>query len=120
MQPRSLSWGEIGREDGHVLCQIMDYVIKNVLADSGLRNLKKAADPDKPKLGEYLHMASVDPSAPPGRLQVFCASESEVTALRDLLDGAPIKCGRDFIGISVSNDVLAARAVPKNGRRPRN
>ena len=98
----------------------MDHVILHAPADSGLKNLKKAAKPDKPKLGEFLHMASVDPSAPPGRLQVFCASESEVAELRRLLHETTLKCGSDFVGIAVSNDVLAARAVPKNGRRPRN
>ena len=97
----------------------MEYVVQNALADSGLKNLKKAADPDKPKLGDYLHMASVDPSAPPGRLQVYCATETEVAELYSLLDGNVLKCGQDYIGISFSNDVLAARAVPKNGRRPR-
>ena len=111
--------GEIGKEDGLVLGQIMDHVILHAPADSGLKNLKRAADPDKPKLGDYLHMASVDPSAPPGRLQVYCATETEVAELYSLLDGNVLKCGQDFIGISVSNDVLAARAVPKNGRRPR-
>ena len=111
--------GEIGKEDGLVLGQIMDHVILHAPADSGLKNLKRAADPDKPKLGDYLHMASVDPSAPPGRLQVYCATETEVAELYSLLDGNVLKCGQDFIGISVSNDVLAERSVPKNGRRPR-
>ena len=105
--------GETGREDGHVLYQLIEYVVKKALADSGLKNLKKAANPDKPKLGEFLHMASVDPSAPPGRLQKFCASESEVAELRRLLHETTLKCRSDFVGIAVSNDVLAARAVPK-------
>jgi len=112
--------GEIGKEDGLVLYQLMEYVVANALVDGGLKDLRRAANPDKPKLGEFLHLASVDPSAPPGKLQVFCASESDVEDLRRLLHEKTLKCGSDYVGITVSNDVLAARAVPtKNGGRRR-
>ena len=113
--------GEIGKEDGHVLYQLMDYVVNNALAESGLKDLRKAANPDKPKLGEYLHLASVDPSAPPGKLQVFCTCEAEVADLRRLLHEKTLQCGTEYLGITVTNDVLAAKAVPKrkNGGRSR-
>ena len=97
----------------------MDHVIQHAPEGSGLRRLKAATDPNDPKLSEYLHMATVDPSAPPGRLQVYCETEADVTELYNILNGEVLECGLDYIGISVSNDILAARAVPKNGSRPR-
>ena len=111
--------GEIGREDGKVLGQIMDHVVRNAPEGSGMRQLKAATDPMDPKLGEYLHAATVDPSAPPGRLQVYCETEADVAELYSILNGEVLECGLDYIGVTVSNDILAARAVPKNGARPR-
>jgi len=111
--------GEIGREDGKVLGQIMDHVVRNAPDGSGLGRLKAATDPNDPKLGEYLHTATVDPSAPPGRLQVYCETEADVAELYNILNGEVLECGLDYIGVTVSNDILAARAVPKNGARPR-
>ena len=72
-----------------------------------------------PKLGKYLHSATVDPSAPPGRLQVYCETEADVAELYKILNGEVLECGLDYIGVTVSNNMLAARAVPKNGARPR-
>ena len=56
--------GEVGREDGEVL----RLLIAHACTATGC-TIKETDAGSNPKLGEYIHLAPCDPSAPPGRLR---------------------------------------------------
>ena len=102
--------GEVGKEDG----QVLRHLLQHALQYTDL-HLTETAPGQEQKLGEFLHLASHDPSAPPGRLRVLLATDAEVRKLRSALHGQHIQVGNDKIGIRVCNDFLDSRATPGNG-----
>ena len=106
--------GEAGKEDGEVLRQLMEHAV----TATGLR-LQPATSPESPQLGEYVHLASVDPSAPPGRMRVLLREEADVRRLRAALGGQSIQVGHDYVGVRVANDIIDATSAPGNGNRRR-
>ena len=106
--------GEAGKEDGEVLRQLMAHAA----TATGLR-LQPATSPESPQLGEYEHLASVDPSAPPARMRALLREEADVRRLRAALDGQSIQVGHDYVGLRVANDIIDATSAPGNGNRRR-
>ena len=106
--------GEVGKEDGQVLRLLMQHAIQR----SGLQ-LTETAPGSEQKLGEYLHLASADPLAPPGRVRVLVSTDDEVRKIRNALHGQCIQVGGDKVRVRVCNDFLDSRATPGNSRGAR-
>ena len=82
-------------------------------------SLKETDYARHPKPGEFIHLASQDTSAPPGRMRVLLTSAEEVRRLYTALHGQVVQVGSDRISVVVSNDLVDSRGVPGNGRRGR-
>ena len=107
--------GEVGREDGEVLRQLMRHV-----AGAAQLELREAGQAQAPRPGEFVHASALDPSMPPGRLQLFLRSAEEVRRVYAALDGRLIQVGTDRIQVKVLNDAMEARGIPGGpGRRRR-
>ena len=104
--------GEMGREDGHVV----GCVMRRVVGATGLR-LVECDYTAPPKMGQLQHLATSDPSAPPGRVRAYLSSPDEVRKMFAALQGQTVKVGLDIIGIEVSNDIIDADNAPGGGRR---
>ena len=102
--------GEIGKDDGQVLSFLMQHVIQH----TGLRLIETPGEREQ-MVGEYLHLASRDPTAQPGRMRVLLSNLDEIRQLRNALHGQHIKVGGDKVGIQVCNDFLDSQATPGNG-----
>ena len=83
--------GEVGREDGEVLVKLMSHVV----ASTGL-DLRPAASPHEPTVGEFVHMASVDAAAQPGRLKLLWRDAAEVRKVYAALHGQTVQAGQDL------------------------
>ena len=106
--------GEMGKEDAEVLRRLMVHAC----TVTGF-NIKEAADGRSPKIGEFVHLASVDAAAPPGRLRLFLGSEEEVRKFHMALHGQTVQVGQDRIAIELSNDIIDGSHFMGNGRRRR-
>ena len=71
----------------------------------------EAGNGNSPKLGEFVHLASVDPAAPPGRLRLFLRSEDEVRKFYAPLHGQTVQVGQDLVAIEISNDIINAASL---------
>ena len=65
-----------------------------------------------PRSGEYVHLASKDPSAPAGRALILSANKDECKRAWDRLQGRHIKVGPDTVGVRVYNDDLEIALCP--------
>ena len=90
----------------------------HVIGATGLQ-LKETNYQEDPKIGEFIHFASKDSTAPPGKLRLLLASDEDVRKVYAALHGQTIMVGRDRVGIVVGNDLVDSRAVPGNGQRGR-
>ena len=106
--------GEVGKEDGEVLNKLMAHAV----AANGLQ-LQQAQDAQAPSFGEYLHLASVDPTARPGTMKVLLRDPEEVRKLYNALDGQTVQVGMDLVGVRVANDLMEVLPVPGNENRRR-
>jgi len=106
--------GEMGKEDAEVLRRLMVHAC----TVTGF-NVKEAADGRSPKTGEFVHLASLDAAAPPGRLRLFLGSEEEVRKFHMALHGQTVQVGQDRIAIELSNDIIDGSHFMGNGRRRR-
>ena len=70
-----------------------------------------------PQVGEYIHLATVDATAPPGRLRVLLASAEDVRRLYNALHGQVVHIGSDRVGVMVDNELISGQSVPGNGLR---
>ena len=104
--------GEVGREDGEVLRLLMTHVCQA----TGL-SLRETDYSQAPRTGEYIHLASQDPAAPPGRLRLLLQDLEAVRRVRAALHGQTLQVGTDRIGIEIANDYLDSASVPGNGQR---
>ena len=94
----------------------MHALMNHLTASSGLQ-VQAAKDPTGPRKGEYVHLASVDPSAPPGRLRLYLGSQDDVRKVFNALHGQAIQAGADYIAIEVTNDL--SNSLQGNGSRGR-
>ena len=106
--------GEVGRADAEVLSKIMAHACKATGC-----NVKEASKSTAPKAGEYVHLASVDPTAPPGRLRLFLNSEEEVRKFYAALHGQTVQVGRDLIAIELAIDMIQLQPLPGTAQRRR-
>ena len=106
--------GEVGREDGEVSNKIMAHAC----AVTGC-SIKEAVTGSTPKLGEYVHLASQDPMARPGRLRVFLSSEDEVRKLYVSLHGQTVQVGQDLVAMEISSDIINIQSLAGNAQRRR-
>ena len=104
--------GELGREDGHVIGCIM----RHILDATGLQ-LVECDYSAPPRRGQFQHLATLDPSAPPGRVRAYLSSLDEVRKLFAALQGQAVKVGLDIAGIEITNNILDAEKAPGGGRR---
>jgi hypothetical protein len=104
--------GEVGREDGQVLALLMQHVTNATGITIAETDYARA-----PRTGEYIHLASQDATAQPGKLRLLLASAEEVRRVYNALDGQTLRVGNDRVGIKVSNDLIDGRRVPGNGLR---
>jgi hypothetical protein len=102
--------GEVGREDGEVIKALMNHLVNA----TGL-TLKETSYQGNPRLGEYIHLATTDPSALPGKVRILLSSKQEVEKVYATLQGQTIQVGRDKVGISVCNDIIDGAAISGNG-----
>jgi hypothetical protein len=104
--------GEIGREDSAGLKSLMQHLITKTGLDI------KAGDEQRgPKTNEYVHLSSIDPSAPPGRLRLYLNSQDDVRKVFNALHGQIVEVGSDLVAIEVTNDLN--NSLQGNGRRGR-
>ena len=106
--------GEIGKEDGQVIRALMQHATQAV----GIQ-LVETSYSGIPKIGEFVHLASQDPSAPPGKIKVFLSSLDDVRKLYGALHGQSIVVGADRVGIIVGNNILDSLNAPGGGMRNR-
>ena len=106
--------GELGKEDASILKRILDHTCNATGLD-----IKEAIDPNQPKTGEYVHLASRDAGAPAGRLRVLLKSVDEVRKVFVALHGQAIMVNNDSIGIEVVNDVMTLEIASGNDPRTR-
>ena len=104
--------GEVGRADGQVISLLMRHVVQC----TGLQ-LRETSYQGPMQLGEFVHLASLDPDAPPGKVKVILASAQEVRRIYNALHGQTIMIGQDRIGIVVGNDLVEGQRVPGNDLR---
>ena len=104
--------GEVGKELG----QIMAILMQHVMQASGL-NIKETDYARAPKVGEYIHLATQDITAPLGKMKVLLSSEDDVRRLYNALHGQTIAVGSDTVGIVVGNELIDGQTVPGNGQR---
>ena len=96
--------GELGRADG----LIMNKLMQHVCPATGLIVTEAPADRAH-RIGEYMHLASRDASAPPGRLRVYLRDQDEVARLFDALHNQTIQAGNDTIRITITNNLKEHR-----------
>ena len=77
---------------------------------SGL-SLRRAQDPSCSAAGEYVRLASREPSAPAGVVKILTSSRDEVRHIHQTLQGRFLQVGPDFLGVEIHNDVVAARGL---------
>jgi len=104
--------GEIGKEDGRVLALLMQHAI----TATGIQ-LQETDYNRAPKTGEFIHLATQNSSAPPGRLRVLLSTAEEVRRLYNALHGKTVQVGADRVGVVVENDLIDGKGVPGNGLR---
>ena len=104
--------GELGHQDLNVMLILMRHVVSS----TGL-SLAAAVDAERPRAGEYIHLASRDPLAPPGRMRVFLNSLEEVRRLYAALHGQSVLVNGDFVAVTVANDAVALERASGNDPR---
>eukprot|EP00959_Pyramimonas_sp_CCMP1952_P116501 2434909-Pyramimonas_sp.AAC.1 len=80
-------------------------------------NLTETVYARDPRAGEYVHLATQDAAAPPGRVRLLLSSAADVRRVYAALDGQTLQVGQDLIGIAVVNDAVEETRRPGNGRR---
>ena len=106
--------GEIGKEDREVMRLLMDHLV--TATNLGIKETDYSR---APRTGEYIHLASTDFTAPPGKVRILLNNSDEVRQVHAALHGQTIKAGNDAVGIVVENDGMDSRPVPGNGLRRR-
>ena len=94
----------------------MTRLMVHAAGSTGL-SLTAAADPDRPKAGEFVHLASRDESAPAGCLRVFLQDVEGVRRLYAALHGQAVRVNGDYIYVRVTNDAMTLEAA--SGKDPR-
>ena len=82
-------------------------------------DLKETDYSREPRVGEFIHLASKDSAAPPGRMRLLLRDAEAVRKVYAALHGQSVQVGQDMVGIEVCNDVVAAAGVAGNGQRGR-
>ena len=96
----------------------MRLLMHHLIASTGLQIAETQYD-RAPRVGEFIHLASQDASAPPGRMRVLLENAEAVRKVFAPLNGQMIQVGHDFVGIEVSNDVVDGQLVPGGQQRRR-
>lgn len=104
--------GEVGKEDA----QVMSLLMQHAISVTGLQ-LQETDYGRAPRIGEYIHLAIQNSSAPPGKLRVLLSSGEEIRRLYNALHGQTVQVGADKVGVVVGNDLLDGQCVPGNGLR---
>ena len=71
----------------------------------------------KPKcVGQFAHVARLDPMAPPGRTRLLLKDVEQARAVRAAVHGQSVMVGLDRVGLRVVCDEHDTRGLP--GHRP--
>ncbi|CAK0815577.1 unnamed protein product, partial [Prorocentrum cordatum] len=93
--------GDLGKAEDVVLDSLMKHACDSV----GL-SFTKAADPARPKAGEYYHMPACPPRTPAGALKVLAQTHGDIRRLYAALHGQSILVGTDHVVVEVKNDLV--------------
>ena len=104
--------GEVGMNDK----EIMDTLVKHACTQIGM-DLKERAGHGNSPIGTWMHLASLDPTLPPGRARLFLRSQEEVHKIYTALHGQVLQVGADSLSITVHNDCTDSGCLTGNGRR---
>ena len=107
--------GEVGLEDAATVRRLLTHVA----ASAGVTLTEAPADRD-PRAGEFMHRASRDPSAPPGRARIILAIEDSARTLHNALHGRVVQVGADLVAVELHNGLeeLANRRNRTGGAAP--
>eukprot|EP00959_Pyramimonas_sp_CCMP1952_P020950 441830-Pyramimonas_sp.AAC.1 len=81
--------------------------MQHVIQATGLQ-LTECNYTSPPEPGQFQHLATADPSAPPGRVRAFLASLEDVRRVYAALQGQTVKIGIDTVAIEVTSDIVDA------------
>ena len=90
--------------------------MRHVCTATGLQ-LEESAYTGPPHIGEYVHLARVDPTSPPGRLRLFLPDLESVRKFRAALHGQSVQVGSNLVGFRITNDRLDAEGLPGGADR---
>ena len=94
----------------------LDEIIRHVCQATGL--VLEAYDDRSPKsTGVWKHLATYDPTAPPGRARFYLNNKDDVKKNHKALHGQVLQVGVDWLSISVHNDLVDAGPLTENGRQ---
>ena len=104
--------GEARSRDRRIFGQLVSHVCQN----AGLRLSPFEANGSQ-QSGFWKHLASFDPSAPPGKARLYLDSQDEVQRVYHALHGQLVQVGNDWMSVTVHNDILEAAPLAGNGSR---
>ena len=104
--------GDLGKAEDVVLDSLMKHACDSV----GL-SFTKAADPARPKAGEYYHMPACPPRTPAGALKVLAQTHGDIRRLYAALHGQSILVGTDHVVVEVKNDLVELQIQQGNDPR---
>ena len=102
--------GEIGIGDKETI----DELVKHVCTQTGIQ-LKAFSPNDKGVIGTWKHLASYDPTEPPGRARLYLGSPEDVKKIYASLHGQILQVGADSLSITIHNDCLERERLSGNG-----
>ena len=105
---------ELGKEDGEVLRRLMQHLVTN----TGLQ-LSETQYDRAPRVGEYIHLATQDTTALPGKMRILLSDAEAGRKVFGALNGQTIQVGQDFVSIEVTHDAVDGQVVPGGGQRRR-
>ncbi|CAK0901088.1 unnamed protein product, partial [Prorocentrum cordatum] len=97
----SFHGGHLGKDDSLVLDKLMQHAAQH----AGL-NITRAADPDHPRAGEYMHVPIRTPASPSGSVRALVKSQEEIRKIYAVLHGQPILVGHEHAVMEVRNDLV--------------
>ncbi len=96
--------------------EIFNGLVHHVLSSTGIQ-LRASSSAERASTGFWVHLPSVDASAPPGCARLYLGSKAEVEHIYEALDGQVVQVGLDWLKIEVRNDLLSSSVLSGNGGR---
>ena len=84
---------------------MLDRLVQHAAQHTGLI-IARAADPDHPRAGEYVHVPIRTPASPSGSVRVMVKSQEEIRKIYAALHGQSILVGHEQVVMEVRNDLV--------------